>query len=417
MAESKPSSPSPAWSPTVKLIVGLTIVGLIAALIVTFREIIGPLLMAIILAYVLHPIASKLSESTKLSWRASVSIVFFLLLIVLIFTLTATGLAIFQQLEGLFGFVNSVIASIPDLVSDLSVSGIYLWGYEIFDFSQFDIQALIEQLIGLLQPVLGSAGGLIRSFATSAVVTFGWGFFVLIVAYFVLADTGRFPDYFSSIRIPGYDHDVRRLGGQLGRIWNAFMRGQMFIFVLVIITTSILMTALGVRNPIGIAVLMGFAKFIPYLGPFVAIIVTAIVAFFQESNYLGLSPVMFSIVVVVMAVILDQIIDNLITPRIFGRTLGVHPAAILVAAFVAANLIGIVGLLLAAPVLATLILFGRYTIRKLLDMDPFTDIEMTEEPDEFQWWQNIRSIISRFIKTLRTKRGEDDGQGDSRTED
>ena len=412
MPESNASSQSPDWSSTVKLVVGLTIVGLVAALIITFRSIIGPLLMAIILAYVLHPVASKLSESIKLSWRASVSIVFFLLLIVLIFMLTATGLAIFQQLEGLFRFVDGVVTSIPDLVADLSVTDLYLWGYKILDFSQFDIQAVIEQLIGILQPILGSAGGVITSFATSAAVTFGWGFFILIVAYFVLADTGRFPDTFSTISIPGYDHDVRRLGRQLGRIWNSFMRGQVFIFMLVIVSTSILMTVLGVRNPIGIAILMGFAKFIPYLGPLVAIIVTAIVAFFQESNYIGLDPVMFSIVVVVSAIILDQIIDNLVTPRIFGRTLGVHPAAILVAAFIAANLIGIVGLLLAAPVLATSILFGRYMIRKLLDMDPFPDVEMIQEPDEFQWWQNIRLRISRYYQSLRKRRGDDNEHRD-----
>ncbi len=69
--------------------------------------------------------------------------------------------------------------------------------------------------------------------------------------------------------------------------------------------------------------------------------------------------------------LVDQIFDQIISPRLMGDTLGVHPAALLIVAIMAANLLGVVGLVLAAPVLATLQLFGRYATRKMLDMDPF----------------------------------------------
>ena len=54
-----------------------------------------------------------------------------------------------------------------------------------------------------------------------------------------------------------------------------------------------------------------------------------------------------------------------------ANTLKVHPAFVLIAAIIAANLIGILGVIVAAPLLATLQLVGRYTMRKLLDEDPW----------------------------------------------
>ena len=74
-----------------------------------------------------------------------------------------------------------------------------------------------------------------------------------------------------------------------------------------------------------------------------------------------------------MAILLQQLENNFLVPRILGGTLNLNPVIILVGAIVAADLAGIVGLLLSAPVLATLRLFGRYVYRKLFDLDPWDD--------------------------------------------
>jgi predicted PurR-regulated permease PerM len=84
-------------------------------------------------------------------------------------------------------------------------------------------------------------------------------------------------------------------------------------------------------------------------------------------------------------IIVDQFFDNIVSPRFLGQTLGVHPAAVLVAAIIAANLLGLVGLVLAAPVLASLMLVGRYTIRKMLDIDPWPEPELELAPMEYPW--------------------------------
>ena len=180
--------------------------------------------------------------------------------------------------------------------------------------------------------------------------------------------------------------------------------GQIIIFVLVVIFYTLLMTILGVRFAVGIAIMAGLARFVPYLGPFATWTVTVLVAFLQGQNYFNLEPFRYALLVIVAAVILDQIFDNFVSPQIMGQSLRVHPAAVLLGALVAANLIGIIGVVLAAPVVATLKLFGTYFIRKMLDLDPWLEIETAAAPGlaGFRkivqllkiWWRKLRRRMS-----------------------
>jgi predicted PurR-regulated permease PerM len=183
----------------------------------------------------------------------------------------------------------------------------------------------------------------------------------------------------------------------LGKTWNSFLRGQLILSILIIISYYILLNILGTRAALAISLLAGLARFIPYLGPLVTWIVTAIVAFAQAGNYFGLEPLQYAILVLLACLILDQIFDNLVGPRILGETLGVHPAGVLVAAIIVARLIGIIGLILAAPTLATLNILGRYILRKMFDQDPWPEVEEYPAESTFSpvqlfkrlrnWWQ------------------------------
>ena len=391
-----PSS-SPKWGPTVKLVVGLTFVAIVAGSLVRFRNIVGPLLLAIILAYVLHPLASWLTKSTRFSWRASVNLIYLVMMLALIGFFTATGVALVQQVTSLNEIVGDFVDNdLRQLVIDLSTQKFFLFGVIYVDMNQIlggtDVRSLVNQALGIIQPALGQAGGLVSALASGTLSTLGWGFFILLVSYFTLADAGQVPDMLTGVEIPGYNADLRRLGRQLGRIWNAFMRGQLVLYVVTVISSLVLLTALGVRNALAIALLAGGARFVPYAGPFITWTVTSVVAFFQSSNYFGLESWQYVLLVLVASIILDQIFDNIVTPRLYGSTLGVHPAAVLVAALIAANLLGFIGLLLAAPVLATLTLFARYAIRKMLDLNPWPEPE-TEEKTEFPGMATVRRAV------------------------
>jgi predicted PurR-regulated permease PerM len=400
MASVPPVNSSPKWSATAKTVVGLTGIAIVIALLVYFRSIVGPLLLAIILAYSLQPLAAYVNRTTPLNWRWSVNIVFLLLIILLLGILTISGFAIFQQFQSLIFVVNFFTDTLPHLVEELSTQT-YAFGPFPFSLSQYDLTSLTNQLLNTLQPIIGQVGTLVSSLATGALTVLAWALFVLVIAYFLLAQTGKMTDELIQLDIPGYNEDIQRLTTELRRIWNVFLRGQLLIFILTVFVYSILLTVLGLRYSLAIALMAGLARFIPYIGPFIVWCVTVLVALFQGDNYLGLVPWQYALLVLSLCVLLDQILDNIVVPRLQGRALGVHPAAVLVAALVAAKLIGLVGLVLAAPVLASMVLISRYVTRKMLDLDPWAPRSAESTQLEFPWvdiYKRSREWLNRTTR-------------------
>jgi len=395
MSVEKMNPSSPKWSSTFKMVIGITIAGLLMAMLIYFRSIIGPLILAFILIYLLHPLAAFLNTHSRLSWRASVNVIYIILLILLITSSTLTGLAAVQQIQSLINNIEGfVVNELPNLIDKLSGQIIIIGPYRI-DLSQFtDLSQLGNQVINALQSLIGRAGTLAGTLASATASTIGWGFFVLIISYFVLADAGKVPSALDYINIPGYSHDIQKMSSALGRIWNAFLRGQLTIVILVILSYTVLLSILGVRYAFAIAILAGLARFVPYVGPLITYIVLGLVTLFQGGNYFNLVPIYYTLLTIVLSILMDQIYDSLVSPRIMGRSLGVHPAAVLVVAIIAANLIGLIGLVLAAPVLASVSLVGRYTVRKMFDRDPWADMKEEFEQMGFPWFSRMLKNIS-----------------------
>jgi hypothetical protein len=128
----------------------------------------------------------------------------------------------------------------------------------------------------------------------------------------------------------------------------------------------------------------------------------ALVTYFQSPTPFGMEALTYMLMVVITTTIIDWIIDNLIVPRIMARTLRVHPAAVLVTALVAANLLGILGVIIAAPFLASATLLGRYIMRKMFDLEPWPPGEpVAAHSNPFEWITRTRVfVVSRFQKSI-----------------
>jgi predicted PurR-regulated permease PerM len=128
------------------------------------------------------------------------------------------------------------------------------------------------------------------------------------------------------------------------------------------------------------------------------------VAYFQGTTPLGLTPLAFAILVVVISLVLDFIMDNYAVPRLLGDALNIHPAAVLVAALVGASLLGVIGIILAAPVLATARLFIAYGLRKLSDEDPWANVE-SEDP-RTPLFERVQMVRGNILKRIRRPKSE-----------
>ena len=128
----------------------------------------------------------------------------------------------------------------------------------------------------------------------------------------------------------------------------------------------------------------------------------ALVSYFQVYKLFGLSPFYYSLLVLLIAIVIDQVFDNVVSPRILSDALKVHPAAVLVAAIIAANLFGLLGVVVAAPILATAALLWKYTMRKMLDLTPWPEEELRQPPPRSRAMVSVR----RFFRGLGAKRSK-----------
>jgi|WetSurMetagenome_2_1015567.scaffolds.fasta_scaffold90547_3 predicted PurR-regulated permease PerM len=386
-----PINSSPPWGSTTKLLVGLVMIGIFAFLLVRFQNLISPLLMIFIISYLFHPLAALIANSLNISWKAAVNILYLSILISVVGLLTVGGIGLVQQVQNLINQVQSIIASLPGMIEQIS-GQVYQIGPFTLDMPALTKSTLIQDILSFVQPLLGRTGNLVGAVASRAVQIIGWMFFILIVSYFIVSESNGLASNVIRIDLPGHSEDLRKLGSKLGRIWNAFLRGQIIIFFMAFAIYTVLLNVLGVKYALGLALMAGLARFLPYIGPAITWITMGLVTFFQTSKPFNLEahPLVYVAIVVVSSLIIDQIMDNYVSPRIMAQTLRVHPAAVLVAALIMANLLGILGVVIAAPLLASLTLLGRYTMRKMFDLDPFPPSEATPRPP------GSRDLTARF---------------------
>jgi len=365
------TSPSPSWSATTKLLIGLVVVGIAAFLLYRFSNLIPPLLMIFVLVYLLHPLNALIARVLHISWAIAVNILYLLILLILFGLLTWGGVGLVGQIQSLITSVQDIFTNLPTYVAQLSTQ-VFTFGPFKLDMQTLDLNAISQQLLAWVQPILARTGDLVGAVASGAAQVFGWTFFVLIVSYFIMIESSGLRGDLFKLELPGYQEDFSRLSNELSRIWNAFLRGQILIFLLALIIYSILLPLLGVRYALGLALMAALAKFLPYIGASLTWTVMVLVTLIQDNPF-GLKHWVYAAIIVGMTVVIDQIIDNFVAPRIMARTLKVHPAAVLVTALVAASLLGILGVVIAAPFLATFTLLGKYTMRKMLDMNPWPE--------------------------------------------
>jgi predicted PurR-regulated permease PerM len=367
---------SPRWSSTVKLIVGLTLVAVLAILIINFRTIIGPLLLAFILAYLLYPVADWLSKKLRFPWKLGVGLMYLLILLVLVGLLTWGGITLVDQAQSLVQFLEKTVIELPDRLARLGDQPLVI-GPFTFQTKTLDLGGVWQQISGMVQPALSRIGSLLGSVASGAMVMIGWMLFVLMISYFILNETGGVPGKLIELSVPGYQEDIRQFGKALTRVWDAFLRGQLLVMSITVIVYTVLFTILGVKYAFWLALIAGLARLVPYAGPVVAWSAYGLVSYFQGYALFGLEPIIYALLVVGIAWVTDLLLDNFVATRIMADVLQVHPAAVMVAAIVGASFLGVIGILLAAPVLATILLGMDYVLSKLFDQDPWSRIKLT----------------------------------------
>lgn len=193
-----------------------------------------------------------------------------------------------------------------------------------------------SQLIELLRDSLGKGLGIVGGAFTSV---FGSVFLVVIVVYMLL-DNGA--TWRQLLRL--LPNDVRgRFDRSVQKNVLGFLCGQITLMIFLSLTSLLIFAVLGVKFSLVLAIAVGVLDAIPGIGATLGVITAATLVFLTQGQWLALQ-------VVIASVVLQQIQDNLIHPRVMGKALEIQPVMLFFALFVGERLAGLLGVFLAIPV-------------------------------------------------------------------
>ncbi|HOU40443.1 MAG TPA: AI-2E family transporter [Promineifilum sp.] len=373
---------SPLWSRTTKTIVVVTVLLLAALLVMRFRTLLVMVTMAAILAYLLDPLISFIDRRTSIKRGIIIAVVYVLLAAALVGGFFALGVASYQQALNLIDEVPGLVENVARLIATLVNSREPITiGPLSLDPSTVAWDRLPEQLLGMVEPLVTQSGGVLSRLATSTARTVFNLFFIFVLSIYLASDLPRFGGYVKSFaQRPGYREDAEQLLPRLRHVWSAYLRGQIVLSLVIFLTVWIGLTLLGVQNSLALGLLAGLLEFLPNLGPVISAVVTILVAFFQPGNYLGLASWQYTLVVLALMIVIQQLENHLLVPRIVGGALNLHPIIVIVGLFIGASLGGILGAILAAPLIASIKVLSQYAWRKLFDLPPFPVDEPLDDP-------------------------------------
>ena len=352
---------SPRWTSFTKTAVVATLILIAIVLLVTFRSMIAPTIVAFLLTFILSYPVNWVQQRTGWARGAAVISVYTVVLLLL-------ALAPALIIPRLISLSASLDDTVTDLINELRSAGGPLLTVGPFRLS---LNNLLEEsgtiIRGLLSMISASPAPILRG-VTAGVVSV---VYTLVLSYWLLKDLNKLQRFMLDLMPVDYQEEMRRLGSELSDIWQAFLRGQVTLGIVTGIVTWIPLVILGMPNAGGLALLAAVMELLPSIGPAISGTVGTMSALFSGSNWLPIGHVGFAIIVGVIYGIIGQIEGVYFIPRFVGRRVKLHPAVTFVGIINGALAFGVLGILLAAPTIASVRTLINYIYRKLTDQQPF----------------------------------------------
>lgn len=355
------------------------------------HSILTPFIWAIITAYVLNPVVVFLSTRTGLPRRLW-AIVFYLVLLGLL--IWGLGTLVPQLSRQLTDFIREVPAHAREAGRIARESGLLsgntldILGTEInLNASDAEIsrqlQLLVAQQLGrsAIPAIARGAEGLLKLLV------------YLVATFFLLLEMERIGDFFARITPDNVRSELGPWVRRINHVLGAYIRGQLILVVLMSTASYIALTLLDVKYAPLLAIFTGLVETMPFIGPYTAGGTAVLVALTQGYAPFGWSPMYLGIAVAITYTVLRQLEDNFVMPFLIGRLVHLHPLIVIFAVLAGAASGGILGLLLAVPVAATVKIVITYLNAKLREEPSRALVVIDRDSD----WSQITASVRQGV--------------------
>lgn len=330
----------------------LLLVAVIGWLLYQVRDIFPPLVLALAIIFILNPVVGWLE---RLGIRRGLAT-----LTIYVVVFLALGIIILLIAPPLSSQVSALIDQAPRYF-DATIS----WAEDLagrFGVSEGGLEGVIKQGQDQLLGGIGQLGKVTLEAVHILLI------FVLapIFALYLLIDLPRLQEAFVSHLPPTQKQDLLHLLRRCGDAVGGFFRGQLFVALIVGVLSAVGLLIAGIPFWLPIGLIAGFFNIIPLVGPFIggglAVIVGAVTGGFPKA-----------IAGAVVMVVVQQIDNHFISPKVMGRAVQLHPVTVMIALLAGATLAGFWGMLLAVPATAVGKIVGlHYYTRHVLEPETLT---------------------------------------------
>ncbi len=326
-----------------------------------FGGVILPFLVGGAIAYFLDPVADRL-ERLGLSRVMATSVISLLALLTVV-------LLVLSVIPTLIGQLTALVNAAPDIAQKMQA-------FLIERFPQLsDETSTIRQTLAQLASVIQSkgaqvAGGLLNS-ALSVISAVVFIVVVPVVAFYLLLDWDNMVARIDALVPHDHKATVRSLALQIDKVLAGFVRGQVSVCLILGTFYSVALMIAGLQFGLIVGAIAGAITFIPYVGSLVGGVLAIGLALFQfwgsvetvDAGVTTFSTDWLRIGIVAAIFVAGQFIEgNVLTPKLVGKSVGLHPVWLLFALSSFGSVFGFVGLLVAVPVAASIGVLLRFGI-------------------------------------------------------
>jgi predicted PurR-regulated permease PerM len=313
------------------------------------RAILTPFILAAIFAYIFNPVVNLFSRHLRLPRALSILIIYVAIVIVVAMTGVALSSRIVEESMELKQEATAITKTAKHQINALP------------DWLKPEVS---DTLTSLEKGTFISSPSLI-SFVPKAFSRILSFIIFLFAAFYFLKEGRRMFDKMLNFVPNDFKIEADILIRRVNAVLGGYLRGQIFLIVLVSFTLFICLSILGVKFALILAVFSGFAEIVPIIGPIVAASVAALAAYLGGSSNFNLSPLQIALIVVAIYTIVRQLQDYLVNPYVMGRITKLHPLIILFAVISGEHIAGVMGLILAVPIAGVIKIIFEYSLDKI----------------------------------------------------
>ncbi|MDM5148142.1 AI-2E family transporter [Candidatus Persebacteraceae bacterium Df01] len=345
---------------TFRLFVFTAVGGMLLWLLSAAGSVLAPFLLGAVIAYILSPLANKM-EAKNIKPALSAALLVLLVFVFLLALPLALIPVIISQLAG-------IIALLPELVER---AGGWLGDaqpYVVEQLQVLDLTDVARQAAGTIEAkdAAGVASAIANFFGKGLAAVVGFFSLLLITpltAFYFLCDRKIIAGELTDSLPPRWRDKTLLVLQDLDNVLGEFLHGQLLVMLVMGSVYSLVLSIAGLDFAITIGLVSGMLVFLPYVGFIIGLVLATVAAIGQFESWANL------VLLWLLMGASTALESFFITPWLVGERIGLHPVFVLLAVLVMGSLLGFVGVLVALPLAAVLLVLSRHLRRYYIESD------------------------------------------------